>query len=500
MAQRAWQRAGRETIQMNEENRLFCKLKEYCSSDAYPFHMPGHKRTDVMPHMKPFFEMDITEIDGFDNLHEAEGILKEIEVQAAELYGAREAIISVNGTTAGILAAILSQVPKGGSMVMGRGAHKSVYHGLYLQEVEPVYLQADSLSYGIPGDISPKQVAQAMDDNPLAKTVLLTSPTYEGLLLDIPAIAKEVHKRDGILLVDAAHGAHLGFTECMPKNPVNQGADLVVVSLHKTMPAMTQTSLVLVGSERVDAANLRRHMAIVQTSSPSYILMTSIQESILYARERGEEALSKMAKESKAITKRIHEACKHVLIVDGQRDLEEAKSWDPSKLLITTKNGELSGSEIYHFLRREHHLQLEMATSTYGLAMLSMMDDREAYERLEQALLDLDQKIEAGLVNKTNKTVDIKQRDRQKTLPDAALPLWKAFTAACKEEKLKESLGKVAGTFVGLYPPGIPILAPGERIGQEQMDELEECLACGFHVQGLTIKDGSYYLPIIQEL
>lgn len=484
---------------MQGENRLFDQLKEYCSSDYYPFHMPGHKRTDVIPGMKPFFEMDITEIDGFDNLHDAEGILKEIEVQAATLYGAKDAIISVNGTTAGILASIMSQVPKGGTMVMGRGAHKSVYHGLYLQEVNPIYLQADSLAYGIPGAVSSRQVAEAMDQNPSAKTVLVTSPTYEGLLLDIPAIAKEVHKRDGLLIVDAAHGAHLGFTKCMPKNPVNEGADLVVVSLHKTMPAMTQTSLVLVGSERVDLVNLRRHMSILQTSSPSYILMTSIQESILYAGECGEDALAQMAKESLKLKNEVREKCKYVLLIDGEIDFEKPEKWDPSKLVITTRGGQFSGPEIYHFLRTKHHLQLEMATNTYALAMLSMMDTKEGYERLQNALFDLDRKIADECMNEKDKDADIIQVETSE-LPEIVIPLWKALTAKCGEETMQNSLGKIAGTFIGIYPPGIPILTPGERLGQNQLQQIEACLAHGFHVQGLTEKDGSFYFPVIQEL
>lgn len=484
---------------MQEENRLFDRLKEYCASDYYPFHMPGHKRTDAIPEMKPFFALDITEIDGFDNLHEAEGILKEIEVQAADLYGAKEAILSVNGTTAGILASIMSQVPKGGTMVMGRGAHKSAYHGLYLQQVEPIYMQAEQLAYGIPGAVSSKQVAKTMDENPSAKTVLITSPTYEGLLLDVEAIAKEVHKRGGLLIVDGAHGAHLGFTKCMPKNPIHEGADLVVVSLHKTMPAMTQTSLVLVGSERVDVTNLRRHMGILQTSSPSYILMTSIQESLLYAREYGEEALSKMATASQVLQNKIHEKCKHLLLIDGHKDFEDSKNWDPSKLVITTRCGELSGPDIYHFLREKHHLQLEMATNTYGLAMLSMMDSDVAYKRLECALLDLEQKIADECMNETAKSVDIIQVESF-GLPETAMPLWKALTAKCAEEELQNSLGKIAGAFMGIYPPGIPILTPGERIGQDQMRQIEACLTYGLHVQGLIEKDGSFYLPVIQEL
>lgn len=498
---------------MDQDSRLLHRLTSYSATDAYPFHMPGHKRSHDIPGMEAFFDIDITEIDGFDNLHQAEGILLEIQKQVARLYQAKEAFISVNGSTCGVLAAMMSQIPRGGTVILGRGAHRSAYHGLYLQQLTPVYLQADMLPYQIPGAVSPGQVAQAMDEHPDARAVVLTSPTYEGLLLDVEKIAGEVHKRGGILIVDSAHGAHLGFTHCMEKNPVNLGADLVVVSLHKTMPAMTQTALILVGSDRVDVESLKCHLGILQTSSPSYVLMTSIQESLLYAAEYGEELLQKMADSSRELRTTVKEKCSHMLIVDGQENLGTLEKWDPSKLVITTQRGEMTGPAIYQYLRQEHNLQLEMATSTYALAMLSMMDKPEAYKRLRDALIALDRKIETNEITETLQGDDISDDEitlqsndpllqddmEKKDFPKTVVPLWKALNQTGTEIPLEKTIGKICGTFVGLYPPGIPMLVPGEEMDRQRYEEIKSCLKRGLHVQGLVVKQDGLYLKTIPE-
>ena len=485
---------------MDQERRLLHKLISYSATDAYPFHMPGHKRSHDIPGMEPYFDIDITEIDGFDNLHQAEGILLEIQKQAALLYQAKEAFLSVNGSTCGVLAAMMSQISRGGTVILGRGSHKSAYHGLYLQQLTPVYLQADTLPYEIPGAVSPEQVAKAMEEHPEAKAVVLTSPTYEGLLLNVEKIAEEVHKREGILIVDSAHGAHLGFTSCMEKNPVNQGADLVVVSLHKTMPAMTQTALILVGSDRVDVESLKCHLGILQTSSPSYVLMASIQESLLYAAEHGEALLQKMADSSRELIALVKKECSHVLVVDGAKDLGTEEKWDPGKLVITTRSGEMSGPAIYQYLRQKHNLQLEMATNTYALAMLSMMDKPEAYERLLDALIALDRKIETQEINETPQGDDISGDEIKKEFPKTVVPLWKALNKTGTEIPLEESVGKISGTFIGLYPPGIPMLVPGEELDKQRYEEIKGCLKRGLQVQGLVEKQGRLYLKTISEI
>ena len=220
---------------------LLEKLQEYRAEDMYPFHMPGHKRKPL-PFPNPY-SIDITEIDGFDNLHHAEGILKEAQERAADLYGSKECFYLVNGSTCGLLAAICAATKKRDKVLVARNCHKAVYHALYLNELQAEYIYPVITKSGIQGQIEPEQVKKALLLNPDIAAVILTSPTYEGVVSDINAIAGIAHERGIPLIVDEAHGAHLGFGAGFPENAVRQGADAVIMSLHKTLPSFTQTAL-----------------------------------------------------------------------------------------------------------------------------------------------------------------------------------------------------------------------------------------------------------------
>ena len=216
-------------------------LEAYGKSDVYPFHMPGHKRNPL-----PFPEVygiDITEIDGFDNLHHAEGILKEAQQRAADLYGSAHCYYLVNGSTCGILASICAAVKKRGRILAARNSHKAVYHALFLSELTAEYLYPAVTECGIQGQITPRQVEDALKKDPETSAVVITSPTYEGVISDIEGIAKVAHVHGIPLIVDSAHGAHLGFGGEFPQNAVRLGADAVIESLHKTLPSFTQTAL-----------------------------------------------------------------------------------------------------------------------------------------------------------------------------------------------------------------------------------------------------------------
>ena len=209
-----------------------CKL---ASSDMYPFHMPGHKRRldcDINP-----YTYDITEIDGFDNLHAAEGIIKEAEERAAALWGAKSSFFLVNGSTCGILAALSAALPKKGHLLMARNSHKAAYHAAYLRELQVTYLYPVFTEFGIQGGILPEQVEAALEADESIEAVFLTSPTYDGIVSDIEKIAEIAHQHGIPLIVDEAHGAHLGFHPYFPKSAITLGADVVIQSLHKTLPA-----------------------------------------------------------------------------------------------------------------------------------------------------------------------------------------------------------------------------------------------------------------------
>ena len=260
---------------------IFDKLKNYSDSDYYAFHMPGHKRNlDLMDETSPY-RIDITEIDGFDDLHHAEGLLKEAQERAAKVYHASETHFLINGSTAGILSAILGTTEKGDSILVARNCHKSVYHAIYLNELDPVYIYPKfDTEQGLSTEIDAEDVQKALEEHPKIRAVMIVSPTYDGVVSDIEKIAEIVHEAGCLLIVDEAHGAHFGFDPYFPESANMYGADLVINSLHKTLPALTQTALLHVNGERVNRRKVKRYLDMLQTSSPSYILMASIDACI----------------------------------------------------------------------------------------------------------------------------------------------------------------------------------------------------------------------------
>ena len=250
------------------------KLNELEQSDIYPFHMPGHKRA-FLPFANPY-AIDITEIEGFDNLHHATGILQEAQQKAADLYGAKKTYYLVNGSTCGLLAAISAAVPRGEKILMARNCHKAVYHAMYLRQLVPVYLYPEDTAYGIQGQVTPQMVQKQLKQTPDIRAVVITSPTYDGVVSDIQSIADIVHAYGIPLIVDEAHGAHFRFSDYFPVSAADLGADVVIQSFHKTLPAMTQTAVLHLCSERVSEKLIRRFLGIYETSSPSYILMSSL--------------------------------------------------------------------------------------------------------------------------------------------------------------------------------------------------------------------------------
>ena len=265
------------------------KLNELEQSDIYPFHMPGHKRA-FLPFANPY-AIDITEIEGFDNLHHATGILQEAQQKAADLYGAKKTYYLVNGSTCGLLAAISAAVPRGEKILMARNCHKAVYHAMYLRQLVPVYLYPEDTAYGIQGQVTPQMVQKQLKQTPDIRAVVITSPTYDGVVSDIKNIADTVHAYGIPLIVDEAHGAHFGFSPEFPENATRLGADAVIMSVHKTLPAFTQTALLHLCSDRIAEKKVAQFLGIYETSSPSYLLMAGIEKSLQIIEKDRENAV-----------------------------------------------------------------------------------------------------------------------------------------------------------------------------------------------------------------
>ena len=468
-------------------------LKEYAGSDYYPLHMPGHKRRVYGGLPEEVVGMDITEIDGFDNLHQAEGILKDMQAHAAGMYGADETFYLVNGSTCGILSAVSAAIPEGGHILMSRNCHKSVYHACYLRKLKISYLYPQVMeSYDICEPITCEQVEHALEQERDIGAVLLVSPTYEGRIADIEGIARVVHERGIPLIVDEAHGAHLGFWEGFAENSCRQGADLVIHSVHKTLPAMTQTALLHVNGSLIDRDQLKRFLHIYQSSSPSYVLMASIDNALRQVEARRGELFGNFIHNWSKMCRKLSTMC-HLSI------LQPGKKQDIGKLLVSVKKTGLSGQQLYDMLLQEYHLQLEMAAASYVLAMFTVGDSEEGYERLTQALLEID-----GRLNRETSRMEVGDRvapvfpEIGATLLQASgFPFYRAWDMEREDCQLSLCQGRLAGEFINLYPPGIPMVVPGEPISKELIDQINDCMQKGLSVQGVRQMDGEIYLSVL---
>lgn len=481
---------------------LYEKLKTYHEKNIYPFHMPGHKRNEQAVDFLPGLTMDITEIDGFDDLNHPGGILKESQEAAARLYGAEETTFSVNGSTGALLAAISACTTFGGSLLMARNCHKSVYHGACLGGLQTYYLYPDLLEpYGINGSIRPEQVAEALRSHPDIQAVVITSPTYEGVVSPVAEIAEIVHSCHLPLIVDEAHGAHFPFHSYFPKPALDQGADVVVHSLHKTLPSLTQTALLHVKGGMADREKIRRYMGMYQTSSPSYLLTGSIDSCIRRLQRQGDELFEKYADRLKELRNRLSQL--RYIHLAGKRFRGNKSVWDydPSKLVLASRVPGFSGHQLYGRLLREYGLQMEMEEKTYVLGMTSVADTEEGYGRLFQALEDMERKWEAqGIEPEKIQEVGNASGIEGRISCSPADPLFSISEALARPRRsvpFQESEGRAAGAFLYLYPPGVPLAVPGERITREVLETLLGCLEAGLEVRGLTGERGQM-VPVVE--
>lgn len=480
-------------------NNIFDKLKNYSDSDYYAFHMPGHKRNlDLMDGTSPY-RIDITEIDGFDDLHHAEGILRDAQERAARVYHADETHFLVNGSTVGILSAILGTTEKGDSILVARNCHKSVYHAIYLNELDPVYLYPKfDPEQGLSTEIDVADVQKALEEHPKIRAVMIVSPTYDGVVSDIEKIAEIVHAKGCPLIVDEAHGAHFGFDPYFPKSANIYGADLVINSLHKTLPALTQTALLHVNGNMVNRRKVKQYLDMLQTSSPSYILMASIDACIGMLEETLETHLnarpdykyknifSEYANRIEALRKDL-KRLKYLKIIQT----DNTDRYDRSKFVISVKHAPMSSHELYEILLHRYHLQMEMLAGTYVLAMTTVGDTQEGLDRLRDALLEIDKEIDTKQGRPAAIETDLPLSGRQPALEK----VWTIAEAVNRTDKIQkrsfeDSIGCISVEYAYLYPPGSPLIVPGERITKEAVEILHWYQEHDFSIEGLQSEDG----------
>ncbi len=465
------------------------RLGQYAASDAYPFHMPGHKRRPgalggALPEA-----LDITEIDGFDDLHDPEGVLAEAMERAARLYGSKKARFLVNGSTCGILAGIHAAAPRGSTVLVARNCHKSVYHAIELLDLRPVYLAPRlDVRSGVAGSIDPAEVETALAAHPDAKLVVITSPTYEGVMSELSGIALRCRRAGVPLLVDEAHGAHFGLRGGFAASATGC-ADLVVQSLHKTLPSPTQTALLHWNSDLIPFEAVEHGLDIFETSSPSYPLMAAMDHCLRLLEAEGESLLAAWIDRMERFDRAVW-GLKRLRVLGKGGDAVEfhPEFWylDPSKIVISGRGAGLTGPALMAALRERFGLELEMAAGDYAIAMSGLCDTDEGMERLVQALWTLEREAERADLP------PLPERRLPERLP---VPRWAAPAADClraQREWLspRQAVGRVSAEYVWAYPPGIPVLTPGEQVGEEQAGQLEWLASCGVNLKSTSGRAG----------
>lgn len=448
---------------------LFDRLKSISHAARVPFHMPGHMR-EKYPHLVGE-DIDFTEIDGLDDLHAPTGILAEAMDHAASVFGARRTFFLTCGSTCGILSAVRATVKRGETMIVARNCHKSVYNAASLAGARLEYVLPPVHPLGFPLDIDPCEIEAAIDSaisrGEKVSAVVLPSPTYDGVISDIAGIAAVCHKRNVPLIVDSAHGAHLGFLDKSIKSAVECGADIVVMSLHKTMPSLTQTALLHISGELIDADAVSEALSVFETSSPSYILMASADGCVRSYSDR--DMFARWSENIREIKDCARRSAARITVPD-------AFAFDESKLIVSSCG--YSGTELAGIMRNTFNIEPEAVSQKYVLLMTGAGTTAEHVDALKRFFADLEPR---------------ECSDEASAQPSPALKsvmtMSEAFSQDTVIAALESCAGGVAAEMLTPYPPGVPLVVPGEVISPELIEYVRSILSSGVRV---TTPRGEY--------
>lgn len=473
-------------------------LKDYSKENISYFHMPGHKGGNVFKKIgfEPFdmnlLSMDVTEVSGIDNLHCPEESIREAQELAAQAFGAKHTFFLINGTTGGIYSMILAAANPGDKIIIPRNCHKSVIGAVILGRLQPIYINPElDKRLNIASGISPMAVEMAIKEHPDAKAVVITSPTYYGVCSDLEQIAQITHKSNMLLLVDEAHGAHFGFHSDLPKTALQCGGDMVAQSTHKTLPAMTQSSMLHVNSDKVDIDRLKFFLQLTQSTSPSHILLASLDTARYIMQQKGEELLNDIVywcnvlRDEVNSNEQLYCLSKSDIGRDGIFDI------DCTRITVNFDKLGLSGRAVDEILRSKFKLQVEMADLYNIVAICTVGDREESIRKLAEAIKTIAKEHE-----RESKHIE-RQAVRTFDMPNMMLLPWEAVYQNKEEVPIENCLGRICGEMIIPYPPGIPIIMPGEVITKDITDYALECSRKGIKLNG--IKDTSLkYISVIK--
>ena len=442
-------------------------LQEFRRNRVVPFDVPGHKRGRGNPELvsllgKQCVELDVNSMKPLDNLCHPISVIKEAEELAAEAFGAAHAFLMVGGTTSAVQTMVLTACKSGEKIILPRNVHRSVINALVVNGATPIYVNPDTDSrLGIALGMKISQVERAIEENPEAKAILVNNPTYYGICSNLTKIVELAHEHGMMVLVDEAHGTHFYFGEDMPLTAMAAGADMSSVSMHKSGGSLTQSSFLLTGPD-VSPGYVRQVINLTQTTSASYLLISSLDISRRNLALRGKELFAEVMRIADYARTEINKIGGYYAYGKELINGDSVFDFDPTKLTVYTLDIGLAGIEVYDLLRDEYDIQLELGDMGNVLAYISIGDRMREVERLVSALVDVKRrysKDRSGLF------------DHEYINPSVVMTPQEAFYAP-KEEMIpiRDTNGRICTEFVMCYPPGIPILAPGERITQEIID------------------------------
>lgn len=468
------------------KTEIINQLREIVETNLISFHVPGHKLGKIYDKLgysdivKNIYKMDTTEIPGTDNLHSPEGIIKKSQERASKVFKSDETYYLVNGSTCGIQGAIMALCNPKDKIIVNRDCHQSVINSCILADIEPIYILSKiDKETNIQEGIHIEEAKKIIDNNLDAKAILLTYPTYYGKTFDLKEICDYAHKHNITVIVDEAHGAHLGLSDKLPKTALEEGADLVIQSTHKTLPSFTQSSMIHIKGDRVDRQRLSTMLRIIESSSPSYMLMSSLELAVDIYETKGNELMEELLDN----LEKFKEKNKNTSFDIYNED-------DKTKLFLSAKRLGMMGYELEDILREKYNIQVELANYYGVLLICTIGNTKEDLDKLSEALEDIS--------NRYKKDSHIESLEYPVVIPEKVLNPREAFYKNKKSVKIYESIGQICAEYVIPYPPGVSLLSPGEVITKEIIDYVILCHKKGMNING--IKDSNLeFIEIISD-
>ncbi|WP_419749831.1 aminotransferase class I/II-fold pyridoxal phosphate-dependent enzyme [Terrisporobacter petrolearius] len=467
------------------ENYILNKLEELKDDNLTSFHVPGHKTGKIFRKLgyknilEKIYTLDTTEIDGTDNLHNAKEIIKESQDRAARVFNSDKTIYLVNGTTCGIEASIMAVCNPKSKIIVNRDCHQSVINACILGDIDPVYIESMVCKKtNIIMGVDVESTKSVIDNNLDAKAIVLTYPTYYGKTFDLKSVCDYAHSKNIIVIVDEAHGAHLQLSNNLPKSAIEQEADIIIQSTHKTLPSFTQSSMMHVKGNRVDTNKIEAMLRFLESSSPSYVLLTSLELAVDIYDNYGIKLMENLLSNINNFKSKFKN--NENIIIDN--------NMDKTKIFISLKKLGITGYELDSILREKYKIQVELSNYYGVLLICTIGNDEEDFVRLKRALDDF-------ILNTNDKEL-LEDINYPESIPEKVLSPRQALYSEKQSVKLEDSIGKISGEYIIPYPPGISLISPGEIITKEIITYIQEGVKSGMIVSG--IKDVNLeYIDVI---